>query len=262
MLRASLHVSLAVLVVALAGSAAAQSGGAAARRPKLRPRRAAESAAAAPPWALPPPGGSCNPPGGLAGWPPGEDAAGVPFQMGDTFQLSRLETLKNFLPPELWAYRERFFHEGMRLEIGACFADYGPPEFYRAASETFRDRARLLPNGGIENYTAGQPFPMLEIAPDDPAAGAKWAWNVALRYQGAGFWAPFRTIDMVGRDGTGEPFVGEMFKAQLSFRADLAERRLHGSRREGQPLGGGRAACPSPSTRASTPGASTATSIT
>ena len=35
-------------------------------------------------------------------------------------------------------YRERFFHEGMRLEIGACFADYGPPEFYRNATETFR----------------------------------------------------------------------------------------------------------------------------
>ena len=174
-----------------------------------------------PPWALPPPGSACSPPGGLAGWPKGEDAAGVPFQTGDTFQLSRLETLKNFMPPELWAYRERFFHEGMRLEIGACFADYGPPDFYKAATETFRDRARLMPNGGIDNYTAGQPFPMLEITAEDPAAGAKWAWNVALRYQGAGFWAPFRTIDMVGRDGTGEPFIGEMWKAQLSFRSDL-----------------------------------------
>jgi hypothetical protein len=111
----------------------------------------------------------------------------------------------------------------MRLEIGACFADYGPPDFYKAASETFRDRTRLLPNGGIDNYTAGQPFPMLEITAEDPMAGAKWAWNVALRYQGAGFWAPFRTIDMVGRNGTGEPFVGEMWKAQLSFRSDLPE---------------------------------------
>ena len=221
MLRASSRVSLILFVATLAGAAAAQTEGAAAAKTEGAAAPPAGSAASAPPWALPPPGSSCNPPGGLAGWPPGEDAAGVPFQMGDTFQLSRLETLKNFLPPELWAYRERFFHEGMRLEIGACFADYGPPEFYRAASETFRDRARLLPNGGIENYTAGQPFPMLEIAPEDPAAGAKWAWNAALRYQGAGFWAPFRTIDMVGRNGTGEPFVGEMFKAQLSFRADL-----------------------------------------
>ena len=188
MLRGSLHVSFAVLVIALAGSAAAQSGGAAGGKTEAAAAPAAGSAASAPPWALPPPGGSCNPPGGLAGWPPGEDAAGVPFQMGDTFQLSRLETLKNFLPPELWAYRERFFHEGMRLEIGACFADYGPPEFYRAASETFRDRARLLPNGGIENYTAGQPFPMLEIAPEDPAAGAKWAWKsrCATRARGSG----------------------------------------------------------------------------
>jgi hypothetical protein len=180
-----------------------------------------EGGSAAPPWALPPES-ACSPPGGLAGWPPGEDAAGVPFQMGDSFQLTQLETLKNFLPPELWTYRERFFHEGMRLEIGACFADYGPPEFYRSATETFRGRARLVPDGGIENYTAGQPFPMLEISPEDPEAGLKWAWNSTLRYQGAGLWAPFRTVDMVGRDGVGEPFVGEVFKAQLSFRADRA----------------------------------------
>jgi len=222
MLRISLHVALVVLVAALTGSAAEQTDGAAAVQAEAAGAAPADTAAAAPPWALPPPGGSCNPPGGVAGWPAGEDAAGVPFQMGDTFQLSRLETLRNFLPPELWAYRERFFHEGMRLEIGACFADYGAPEFYRAASETFRGRARLLPNGGIENYTAGQPFPVLEIAAEDPAAGAKWAWNSEFRYQGAGFWAPFRTVDMVGRNGTGEPFVGEMWKAQLSFRADLA----------------------------------------
>jgi hypothetical protein len=130
--------------------------------------------------------------------------------------------LRNFIPPELWAYRERFFHEGMRLEIGACFADYGPPDFYEDATETFRGRATLEPDGGIDHYTAGQPFPMLDITAEDPAAGAKWAWNVALRYQGAGFWAaPFRTIDMVGRDGTGEPFVGQMWKAQLSFRSDI-----------------------------------------
>ncbi len=221
MLRVPLQVLLALLVAALAGSTRARAEEPAAAPVADGAAAPAQTAASGPPWALPPPGSSCSPPGGIAGWPAGEDAAGVPFQVGDTFQLSRLETLKNFLPPELWAYRERFFHEGMRLEIGACFADYSPPGFYTAATETFRDRARLLPNGGIENYTAGQPFPMLEIAPEDPAAGAKWAWNVALRYQGAGFWAAFRTIDMVGRNGTGEPFVGEMWKAQLSFRSDL-----------------------------------------
>jgi hypothetical protein len=207
------RLSVLLLVLTLASPAAAQTEGA----------RTVDGDATtgAPPWALPPPS-ACSPPGGLAGWPPGEDAAGVPFQPGDGFQLSQLETLKNFVPPELWVYRERFFHEGMRLEIGACFADYGPPEFYRTATETFRGRTRLLPNGGIENYTAGQPFPMLEIAPDDPLAGLKWAWNSELRYQGAGFWTPFRTVDMVGRDGKGEPFEGETFKAHLSFRSDLA----------------------------------------
>jgi len=224
MLRVLSLVALALLGLARAVPAAAEEKPAAQAAPAASTATAATEKPAGPPWALPPPGSSCNPPGGLAGWPVGEDAAGVPFQLGDTFQLSRLEMLKNFLPPELWAYRERFFHEGMRLEIGACFADYGPPDFYRAATETHRGQARILPNGGIDNYTAGQPFPMLEIAPEDPLAGAKWAWNVTLRYQGAGFWAvPFRAIDMVGRNGTGEPFVGELWKVQLSFRSDLPQ---------------------------------------
>ena len=208
-----LNPSALLLMLALASPAAAQSDAA--------KTAGGDATTGAPPWALPPPS-SCSPPGGLAGWPKGEDAAGVPFQPGDSFQLSQLETLRNFVPPELWTYRERFFHEGMRMEIGACFADYGPPEFYKSATETFRGRTRLLPNGGIENYTAGQPFPMLEIVPDDPQAGLKWAWNSELRYQGAGFWTPFRTVDMVGRDGKGEPFEGQTFKAHLSFRADRA----------------------------------------
>ncbi len=193
-----------------AGSAAAVEG-------------AGSGAAPASPWSLPPEG-SCAPTGGLRGWPVGEDAPPVPFVPGDVIDFERAPMLESYLPPPLWEHRDKFFFEGMRLEIGPCFRDYGAPGFYRAATEKFAGRATVGEDGGLEGYTAGLPFPPEAIAADDPRAGLKWAWNAAHRYQGAGFRARFRLTDMVGRSHRGEHFEGEIFKAQLSFRADLADR--------------------------------------
>jgi hypothetical protein len=179
-----------------------------------------EDAALVPlPWALPP-ADSCRPEGGLHGWPPGRDAPPVPFESGDTFGVEKIGVLEDFLPPFIWEYRDRFFYEGMRLEIGRCFADYGPPGFYRSATASHAGQARITEDGGIADYSAGLPFPPDRIPPDDPDLGTKWAWNFELRYQGAGFWGKFRTSDMVGRDGRAEPFVGEIFKVQTAFRSD------------------------------------------
>jgi hypothetical protein len=172
-------------------------------------------------WALPPEG-SCTPSGGLRGLPFGEDAAPAPFQTGDTFSLEKVEVLKNYLPAALWEYRDRFFYEGMRLEIGPCFRDYSPPGFFREATAKFQGQARLLENGGLENHRAGLPFAPETIAPDDPQAGLEWAWNVEHRYQAGGFRGRFRMTDLVGRVGRAEPFEGELFKLQLSYRADRA----------------------------------------
>jgi hypothetical protein len=158
--------------------------------------------------------------GGLRGLPLGGDAPPAPFERGETFGLDRLDALRDYLPDFLWAERERFFFEGMRLEIGSCFADYGPPDFYLRATAEHAGEARLGPEGELFDYAAGQPFPPDRIAPDEPEAGLRWAWNVELRYQGAGFRGAFRTSDMVGRDGRAEPFVGEIFKHQTAFRAD------------------------------------------
>jgi hypothetical protein len=175
------------------------------------------------PWALPAPG-ACAPEGGLRLATSGEDAPPLPFRPGDVFTVEEIEVLKDFLPPDFWAHRVRFFYEGMHLLIGPCFADYGPPEFYREATRTLVGQAQITENGGLKNYTAGRPFPADTIAATDPQAATKWAWNLEHRYQGAGFFGPFRTADMVGRNGRAEPFVGEIFKAQLSFRADRAKK--------------------------------------
>jgi len=170
-----------------------------------------------PPWTLPAPD-SCQPEGGLRGL--SRDAPPIPFQPGDTFSVDQLEILRDYLPPSIWEYRDRFFYEGMRLEIGACFADYSPPEFFQAATQANAGTARITEEGGLEGYVAGLPFPPESIEPGSPQAGLEWAWNFELRYQGAGFWAKFRTADMVGRTGRAEPFLGEIFKVQTSFRSD------------------------------------------
>jgi len=174
------------------------------------------------PWALPAPG-FCEPTGGLRGWPLGEDAPPLPVAPGDVLDLEAAPRIAGYLPPQVWEHRDKFFFEGMRLEIGPCFRDYAPPAFFQEATEKLAGRATLIEKDGLADHTAGLPFPPGRIDPEDPKAGLRWAWNVAMRYQGAGFHGPFRLMDMVGRDHRGEPFEGEIFKIQLAFRADQAE---------------------------------------
>jgi hypothetical protein len=187
------------------------------------PERRHEDAAIAPlPWALPA-AGSCQPMGGLRGWPPGQDAPRISFQPGDRIEQKQMELIRDFLPPFIWENRERFFYEGMRMVIGACFADYGAPDFFQSATANFAGQPRLTEEGGIADYTAGLPFPLDRLPADDPQVGPKWAWNAELRYQAAGFRGRFRTADMVGHFGRAEPFVGEIFKTQQAFRADRVD---------------------------------------
>jgi len=189
------------------------------------PARAEEAAAApvvpaAGPWAVPPEG-ACAPGGGLR-VASGDDAeAPFPFAPGDTLALPQVEALRRFLPKPLWEYRERFFYEGMRLEIGPCYRDYAPPDFFQHATERGAGAATLTSDGGLAGWTAGLAFPPGAIDAADPQAGAKWAWSAATRYQAAGFRGRFRVVDLMGRVGRAEPFEGEIFRMQLAHRADL-----------------------------------------
>ncbi len=118
-----------------------------------------------------------------------EDAdPGAPgFFEGDIITFERIGSLRAFLPPEFWANRDFFFHEGMALRIGPPYRDYSPPPEYLAATERFHGQSRLGPESSLENYTAGMPFPMQEIdCAADPEAGAKIAWNFDYRWNGDG----------------------------------------------------------------------------
>lgn len=189
--------------------------------------RAADEHAPAPPsaagpWSLPPEG-ACTPGGGLH-VASGDDAeAPFPWAPGDTLALAQVETLRRFLPKPLWEYRERFFYEGMRLEIGPCYRDYAPPAFFRDASRPTSPIPTLSSDGGLVGWGAGLAFAPGTIDPADPQAAAKWAWNAATRYQGAGLRGRFRVVDLLGRVGRAEPFEGEIFRMQLRHRADLPD---------------------------------------
>ncbi len=123
-----------------------------------------------------------------------EDAGivGPTFKEGDVITLDRIEALKPYLPPEFWNNRDFFFYEGMKLEIGPFHRDYSPPPEYHAATERFRGQARIGPDESIENYTAGQPFPIDEIdCKGDPNAGIKVMWNHDYQWRGDGASASF-----------------------------------------------------------------------
>ena len=94
-----------------------------------------------------------------------EDAgsAAPQFHEGDVIRFDDVNKLKPFLPEEFWDNRDFFFYEGMQLEIGPTMANYSPAQAYKNATERFRGQPRIGPDNSLENYTAGQPFPIDEI---------------------------------------------------------------------------------------------------
>ena len=116
-----------------------------------------------------------------------EDAVAPALREGDIIDYTTKDRLRPYLPPELWPHREFIFHEGMRLEIGPAFRDYSPPPVYQQATARHRDEAQIGPDGSLEGYAAGQPFPMDAIdCEGDPHAGVKVIWNFDYRWQGTG----------------------------------------------------------------------------
>lgn len=150
----------------------------------------------------------------------GEDAAALPFAPGDRISVDRLDVLRPFLPGDVWAVRDRVFAPGTEVEIGPCFRRYAPPQHFSAATERYAGQAKLLPDGGLQGVPAGLPFPPQSIGSDDPDAGAKWAWNAARRYRGAGRWGEVR-LTYVDAGVETARLEGDHFVAWLLGRSDL-----------------------------------------
>ncbi|MHC4504243.1 MAG: DUF1329 domain-containing protein [Planctomycetota bacterium] len=143
------------------------------------------------PWDLPA-ADSCD--AALLG-PPGrleKSDAVATLKTGDVTTAESVSSLRAYIPTAIWDRREYFFHEGMRLEVGDCFRDYSPPEFYGAATRDLAGEVRLDEKGGLVGHRAGLPFPPVSIDPDDPSAGTRWAWNADKAYRAGGQFGEIR----------------------------------------------------------------------
>jgi hypothetical protein len=148
----------------------------------------------------------------------------VPARVTEGMVLTRVDALRlaALLPPEVWRHRDVFFHDGMRMVIGACHRRYPPPRAYQAASERFAGQPKLDGDGNLAGYTAGLPFPPASIDLAAPDAGARWAWDFELRHRGAGPSGRFRIAEWSRDADDAQTSVGSWFQLQLAHRADLA----------------------------------------
>lgn len=68
--------------------------------------------------------------------------------------------------------------QGMQLNIVPASRIEWPPPF-REATEKYSAQVTLARDGTLQNYVAGQPFPLLD--PDDPEVATKVIWNFSFR---------------------------------------------------------------------------------
>ncbi|MCH6563726.1 MAG: DUF1329 domain-containing protein [Myxococcales bacterium] len=119
---------------------------------------------------------------------PAEDVPpGFPFKEGDVLSFDDINKLKDYLPPEFWEHREYFFYEGMAIEMGPSYRDYGLSDAFIAATQKHAGQVKIGRDGALANYIAGQPFLNESIdCKGDPQAGLKIIWNFAKRWDGDG----------------------------------------------------------------------------
>jgi hypothetical protein len=151
------------------------------------------------------------------------DATPILISEGIALEYSDLPRLRELIPAEVWSHRNIFFSAGMLMEIGPCHRRYRVPAYFSDATKRFAGRAGVDADGNLSGYVAGTPFPPESIAADDPAAGAKWAWNLEYRNREAGPQGHFRITDMPSRAGGIQIYTGEFFHLRTNHRADLAD---------------------------------------
>jgi len=181
----------------------------------------------------PPPEGRCPTVGGVPKGGPATDAAPVRLHEGMMISQENLLLLRRLLPDEVWQNRHAFFHQGMAMTLAACHRRYPVPSFYEEATALHAGQPHLDEEGNLEGYTAGLPFPPESFDTAAPDAGARWAWNLALRWRGSGPWGEFRIVDMPSRMGKELTYQGRYFYYQTRGRSDLAESGYAVSRADG-----------------------------
>jgi len=132
-----------------------------------------------------------------------------------------LAAVEPLLPPEVREHADALLAAEDGLAVAACHRPYPVAAAYREATRRHAGRASLDAAGNLRGYVAGLPFPPEAIDPEDPRAGLRWAWNLALRYRGAGPSGAFRIVDVGGRGRDQRSYRGSFFFLRTAHRADL-----------------------------------------
>jgi hypothetical protein len=106
------------------------------------------------------------------------------FKPGDVLTAKDLERLRPFIPP---GYFEQFNFPDVHFKIVEPYDDRMHPDFVKC-TEKYGRQVKLNPDGSIQGYRCGQPFPNDEITLNDPKAGIKAAWNFEHHWQNYGFY--------------------------------------------------------------------------
>jgi len=92
--------------------------------------------------------------------------------------------------------------------------DYTFPKEYLEATEKYKGNARINKQGGLENYTAGLPFP-------DPKTGAEVMWNYEYKYSGDDFFWTQYDIDGISSTGKLKKLMG--YYRRLAYQGRVKE---------------------------------------
>jgi hypothetical protein len=150
-----------------------------------------------------------------------EDAAPLLLEPGLKVSIEGLPRIAELFPPEIWSNRSEFFSPGMQLEIGPCHRRYPVADSFAAATERYAGTTSLDAAGNLVDYHAGLPFRPSQIDSSAPDAGARWAWNAAYHWRGAGPVGRFRLSDLLPNSARPLVYAGLFFVLQTGHRADL-----------------------------------------
>jgi hypothetical protein len=162
-----------------------------------------------------PPEGSCAP--RPLQWtsdavPAPSDVVPSAFKPGERIELKEIQRLRGWLPDEVWERRDKFFFEGMELEIGPCYRRFPAPAYFSDATHANEGHAALDAAANLSGYAgSGQPFAPESLDDAAPDLAARLAWDYRYRYLAAGFRGDFRITQITegGRDS--EQYSGTFF---------------------------------------------------
>ncbi len=100
-------------------------------------------------------------------------ASGAELEPGTFITKTNAAKVGNLVSPGNYV----LVRQGMDMKIVPT-KDYDWPAPYKSSTEQYSPQVRLGPNGDLENYRAGLPFPMID--PNDPHIAQKIMWNFQL----------------------------------------------------------------------------------